>query len=87
MNPELGAVVGVAITGGIAITKIIDRFWPQNGNGKVEILLARLVELAEEDRKDRAETSRSLALMQREMEQHEKRESQAWRDAFELLRK
>jgi len=87
MGPELGVALAAGITGGVTVVKVFERFWPQNGNGKVEMLLGRLVDLAEEDQKNRNKLTTTLALMQKSIEDHAKAEAEAWKDAFKLLRK
>ena len=89
MEPSIVAAFGAAMAVGIAGSEVVKHFLGnrRNGNGKVEMLLGRLVELAADASKQDTDVSQTLAMIQKDLENHEKRESQAWRDAFALLRK
>ena len=87
MEPQVFAAIGAAIAMGISGGKIIDHIWPKNGNGKIELLLEQQIELMKKADDRAVAQATSMALMQQEMENHEKRESKAWDDIFTILRK
>lgn len=92
MEPQIYGVLGAAMALGLAGGKLIDNLWAcygtnrGSGNGKLEILLKRLVKLAEQERALGTDLMTALALMQQEMRSHEARESKAWEDMLRIVR-
>jgi len=82
----MGAVLAGGITGGVAVVKMFERWWPSNGNGKLEHLMEQQLELMKKSCDRDTELAKTLALMQLSMETHQQNEADAWKDAFGLLR-
>jgi hypothetical protein len=95
MEPQVYAAIGAAVAVGVTGGKLVELLWP-NGNGKngsgewrskIELLVEQQLHCMEEHQKQSAESMQMIVLMEHQMSEHEKRESQAWRDLFELLRR
>lgn len=91
MEPQLFAAIGAAVAVGIMGGKIVEHIWPNskgtNGwRSKIEILVEQQLKCMDKQLNDSAEQTRLLGLMEHRMNEHEKRESRAWHDMFELVR-
>ena len=92
MEPQIFAAIGAAVAIGIMGGKMVDHIWPNSKDGsngwrsKIETLIEQQLKCMDKQLNDSAEQTRLIGLMEHRMEQHEKRESQAWRDMFDLVR-
>lgn len=88
-----GGALAVAVTAlelGKAALKRRKNSGPQNSQGewrgKIETLMEQQLDCMRELREQGAEQTRISGLMQHQIEQHETREREAWRDLFRIMR-
>ena len=93
MDSSIVAAFGAAIAVGIAGSEVLKHFMgngKQSDNGwrsKIEALVEQQLKCLEDHQKQSTESMQMIVLIEHQMAEHEKRESQAWRDIFELVRK